>query len=185
MALTAGALVDVRWVSLCDASANEVELVLSVDGGLTFPVRLTASLPPCASEFRWRVPSLPATRARLAVRGGVKGHPETERLAFVSGQFAILSSGTEGLVRGAAEWWTLQALTELCAEDLLLADCLTGETPRITRALESPDLDDPDSLSAPPPVLPRSGRSSSGRSRLSRPLAPPPARHAAPIPLRM
>ena len=184
-ALTAGALVDVRWVPLCDASVDEVELVLSADGGLTFPVRLTASLPPCASEFRWRVPSLPATRARLAVRRGLKGHPETERLAFVSGEFAILSTGTEGLIRGPAEWWTLQALTELCAEDVLLEECVTGEAPRITRAIESPDLDDPDAFSALSLAPLRSGLSSSDRSRLTRPAAPPAIRCAAPIPLRL
>jgi len=121
--VTGGALVDARWIVDAEeaAGADEAELVLSLDGGRTFPVRISAGLSPGETSYRWRVPALPTEDARLALRIGVDGEREHERLVVVSDVFAISAGAADasGLVRGTLEWWTEQALTEPTVGDLL------------------------------------------------------------------
>ncbi len=144
--LAPGAIVEVRWASLCQpdgrrAERDEAEIILSLDGGLTFPVRVSSRLSPCETRFLWRVPMLATGRARLAVRSGTEGFGRTERIAFVTGDFRILSDldgRVQELYRRAAEWWTPPEATVLTAEDLfggamssaegrMLAACVTHE----------------------------------------------------------
>ncbi len=123
--LAPGSIVEVRWTSACTsvsgARADEAEVVLSLDGGLTFPIRVSNELPPCATRHLWRVPALATGRARLALRTGSEGLLRTERLRAVSGDFRILSDvdgRVQELYRRAAEWWTPPEATALTAEDL-------------------------------------------------------------------
>jgi hypothetical protein len=124
--LAPGAVVEVRWTSPCSAlrarDLDEAELVLSLDGGRTFPVRVTPELESCASRVVWTVPALPAEHARLALRAGAEERDATESIVFVSGDFRILSDPdgrVEQLRRRAAEWWTPSRPPAATAEDLL------------------------------------------------------------------
>lgn len=122
--LTPGSVVETRWHPL-DAGAaaerDEAELVLSLDGGRTFPVRVSSEMPPGASSYRWRVPALPAGSARLALRVGTGRERGRERIVLVSGAFTIASAPPEpqALSSGPEESWTEQALFERTPGDLL------------------------------------------------------------------
>jgi hypothetical protein len=87
--VTAGESVVLRWSSL-PADVDELEIVLSLDGGRTFPVRVSPELEAREGVYRWRVPDLPAGRARLMLRvGGKRG----ERTGALSPEFRIVHAG--------------------------------------------------------------------------------------------
>jgi hypothetical protein len=65
----------VCWADVPDPS-KELELLLSLDDGDRFPVRLTDELRPGTRSFTWQVPNLPAARARILVRFEDDGHEE-------------------------------------------------------------------------------------------------------------
>ena len=124
--LSPGAIVELRWSPVCRApehrDLDETELVLSLDGGTTFPIRVSPELNACASRYLWKVPSLPTAHARLGLRGGLEGRNPTETLAVVGSEFRILSEPdgrVEALRRHAAEWWATPEPVSLTAEDLL------------------------------------------------------------------
>ena len=101
--VTAGEWVVLRWRGL-PAEVEELEIVLSLDGGGCYHVRVSPELEAREAEYRWRVPDLPTARARLMLRVGgeageragafsrefrivhVKGAPRPE-LGFHEGQF--------------------------------------------------------------------------------------------------
>jgi hypothetical protein len=129
-ALAPGAVIEVRWASLCDVKSlsgtkreiDEAEVVLSLDGGRTFPIRVTPELSPCATHFLWTVPALPTVHARLAVRAGSEERDATETLEILSGDFRILQDPdgrVEKLRRHVNEWWIAPPPVALSAEDLL------------------------------------------------------------------
>lgn len=92
---------------------DEMELVLSLDDGATFPIRVVARLDAADGGTRWRVPSLPTERARLALRAGRDGEGGTEELVAVSESFAIAAcrfDAPEELFAVADEWRTRDAL---------------------------------------------------------------------------
>jgi hypothetical protein len=70
--VNAGELVEVRWTDL-DRDVEEFELLLSLDDGRHFSLRLTVMLDPRLRAYAWRVPNLPAEAARLRVRAGRRG----------------------------------------------------------------------------------------------------------------
>jgi hypothetical protein len=124
--LAPGSIVEVRWASLCGdlrhRGLDEAEIVLSLDGGRTFPIRVTPELSLCSTRFLWTVPSLPAAHARLAVRAGDDERDATETLEIVSADFGILpdpDGRVEQLRRRSAEWWTPSVPPAATAEDLL------------------------------------------------------------------
>jgi hypothetical protein len=124
--LSPGSVVELRWTSPCDdlrrRNLDEAELVLSLDGGRTFPVRVTPELNSCATRFVWTVPALPAAHARLALRAGAEERDASEALVAVSADFRILpdpDGRVEQLRRRAAEWWTPSRPPAATAEDLL------------------------------------------------------------------
>jgi hypothetical protein len=82
---------DVRELLIADAPtrAEEWEAFLSVDGGRSFPFRITPHLPIAERSFSWTVPLLPTASARIRLRSGVGG-VEQEWLA--PDRFAIGSS---------------------------------------------------------------------------------------------
>ncbi len=71
-----GEIVEIRWSGV-PAGADEVELLLSVDGGQHFSLRLTEELDSDSRSFLWRVPSLVTDNATLAIRMGVNGREIT------------------------------------------------------------------------------------------------------------
>jgi agmatine/peptidylarginine deiminase len=64
--LTPGSNVDIRWSADDDQSVSNVDILLSTDGGVTFPTVLAAAT---ADDglFTWTVPSTYTTQARLRV----------------------------------------------------------------------------------------------------------------------
>jgi len=116
--LEAGAMVSVSWTAGLGerADVDEMELVLSLDAGRSFPLRVTRRLSPDARSFVWRVPSLPTDRARLALRSGRQDDEESETIRILSGEFAIVAGGDvslEEVFRFAGEWWTREALESI------------------------------------------------------------------------
>ena len=93
--LDPGAKVEASWsVGASELEGkNEMELVLSLDGGATFPVRLTGRIQPGDRLVEWRVPALPTEHARIALRSGNDEEGETESVLFVSEAFSIASTG--------------------------------------------------------------------------------------------
>ncbi len=184
---SAGTTVEASWTAPCDRDReHEGELVLSLDDGRTFPIRLTGEMPACLSGHAWRVPDVATTRARLGLRRGRDGEPGEERVVLVSARFAIVAgAGPDGagLTRGAAEWWTREALAEFDAEDFL--DQSLGREPAWSeRRAAHGDAEEPDPGAFGPPAPSRIGARSA--------VAPSPAarREAAvpippPLPLRL
>jgi len=70
--LEAGTVVDVSWSGVPE-NAEEVELLLSLDGGRRVAVRLTEQFSPGAHSYAWRVPNISARRASLVLRMGIEG----------------------------------------------------------------------------------------------------------------
>jgi hypothetical protein len=102
--LQAGQLVEVRWTGV-PASAREIELVLSVDGGRTFPLRVTGELGPKSGSFFWRVPNLSSDQVSLALRVGIDG---TEAVIAAGPAFRVRPDPTPGktaLVWKSGEIW--------------------------------------------------------------------------------
>jgi hypothetical protein len=111
--LEPSAIVDVSWI-LDDSrlKATECELVLSLDGGATFPIRVTADLDPSTHRIAWRVPALATSQARLALRVGSDENPSEETLRLLSPPFVIVAAPQaplEELLPGRSEWRTREA----------------------------------------------------------------------------
>ena len=70
--LQGGAVVEVSWTGV-PASADEVELLLSLDGGRRVAVRLTEELSSGDRSYLWRVPNLSGRQAALVLRMGIEG----------------------------------------------------------------------------------------------------------------
>lgn len=98
--LQAGESVAVEWRDL-PAGVHEVELELSLDGGRW--VRISPELEAYEGRWRWRVPSMPTSHARLRLRAGGRTESgiETEEVAAVSAEFAIASEAASL----GTEWW--------------------------------------------------------------------------------
>lgn len=103
-AIGAGETLAIRWSALA-ADVDEMELLLSVDGGRSYPLRLTRQLDPRTGSFDWIVPNLPTDRARLRVRYGRQG---AENDAEPGGVFRIVGAPLHaaGVRYHAGEWWT-------------------------------------------------------------------------------
>src|SRR5262245_10402716 len=113
--LEPGTVVELSWrLDGAPSDAEESELVLSLDGGRTFPIRITGNLDPATRRTLWRVPALPTDQARVALRAGDDEEPAQETLALVSSAFAILASSQdaalEELFAVGSEWRTREAL---------------------------------------------------------------------------
>jgi len=110
--LRAGAWVEFTWDAIDLPTVDEMELVLSLDGGRTYPLRVTGRLDPATRTIAWRVPALPASRARIALRVGAGEADEEESIVSVGDEFAIVAEDRAALeelflVRG--EWRTREA----------------------------------------------------------------------------
>lgn len=96
--LSAGQWADVRWTAL-PPGVEEFEILLSVDDGASFVLRLTPQLDPAMGAYRWRVPNLPSKRARLRLRVGIE-HEEIE--GPLGRPFEIVAE--PGKAAAAAQW---------------------------------------------------------------------------------
>ena len=80
-ALVPGQQVRVEWKTLLphlDYSWCELEVYLSIDGGATFPFRITPQLDPRVTFFYWIVPNMPTNAAVLDIRFGCEAYyPES------------------------------------------------------------------------------------------------------------
>ena len=95
------------------AGRDEMEIVLSLDDGATFPIRVLDRLDPSDRAVSWRVPALPTGRARLALRAGETEAPDAEEIVAVSEPFTISCvrlGRLEELFAVADEWRTREAL---------------------------------------------------------------------------
>ncbi len=69
--LTPGDNVDIRWISDDDVSVSNIDILLSTNGGLTFPTTIVAATAPDGTHT-WTVPNLyaPHARVRIVARDG-------------------------------------------------------------------------------------------------------------------
>lgn len=79
-ALSAGDTVPIRWISDDDASVSNIDLLLSTDGGATWPTTITAATAD-DGDFSWTVPDVNTTQARIRVvardADGHTGHDDS------------------------------------------------------------------------------------------------------------
>lgn len=69
----AGEWAEVAWSAL-PGNVDEFEILLSLDDGASFTIRLTGQLDPGIGAYRWLVPNFPSAQARLQLRVGVDHH---------------------------------------------------------------------------------------------------------------
>jgi hypothetical protein len=167
--LEPGSLVEVTWsLEGLGPRDEEMELLLSLDGGTTFPIRVTVDLDRATRRILWRVPSLPSDRARLAIRSGAEGEPAAETIRLIGPAFSILASGSaalEELFAVRSEWRTREALGSAAVPS------------RESRRFGSPEeifSASPDDIAAqPPPRTASLPALTSDSPRAIAPLSPP------------
>jgi hypothetical protein len=71
-ALQSGTVVEVSWTRV-PSNADEVELLLSLDGGGRIALRLTEQLSSRDRSYLWHVPNLSSPRAAFVLRMGIEG----------------------------------------------------------------------------------------------------------------
>jgi len=86
-------------IATAPAGATEWEAFLSLDGGSSFPVRITPHLPIAERSFSWTVPSLPTAAARIRFRFGVRG---VEQEVVAPDRLAIAFSPAASSVSGSS-----------------------------------------------------------------------------------
>ncbi|HEX4439228.1 MAG TPA: hypothetical protein VH854_04100 [Thermoanaerobaculia bacterium] len=186
--LIAGSILEVRWTVSPEAlgGADEAELVLVLEGGPIRIVRLSSELSPRATSYRLRVPSIPATSARLALRVGSDCEGDHERLVVIGEPLAIASApdAPDDFVRGPAEWWTEQALFERSVRDLL-RESMDEEGERLVAPRGETEANRPSDVAepGPPPASARIDLTASAASLF--PSAPASAPAAVSSPLRL
>ena len=138
--LRAGTTTTLRFA--VNEEIEEMEVLLSLDGGETFPLRVTREMSEGTREVTWRVPNLPTTRARLALR---VGHGEgSEVIRSVSEEFTILAADTEPLEKirkFRGEWRAGEALDETPNTAPFDAPGLAGTTESIRALRHETDFD--------------------------------------------
>lgn len=94
--LTSGSLAEVAWEEVAlPAHAEEWEAFLSLDGGRSYPLRITPHLDLGLRRFWFEVPPYPSRDARILLRFGDEGAQESEieaphRFAIALGDLPIL-----------------------------------------------------------------------------------------------
>ncbi|HEY3569977.1 MAG TPA: hypothetical protein VGP73_18730 [Thermoanaerobaculia bacterium] len=98
--LTAGSTVELEWTPLAGlGEVEEWEAFLSLDGGRTYPVRITPHLDLDLRRVQWRVPDVATESARLLLRFGDERR-ETE--LELPHRFAIVPAPVPPPVAGLA-----------------------------------------------------------------------------------
>jgi len=151
--VSSGAMLEARWtLSPGDPRVgDEAELLLSLDGGLSFPLRVSREVLPESGRTAWRVPSFPSSHARLALRTGRSGEDESESVALVGAEFEIeltQRGPAEELFRGRSEWATRAAARDAGAAPPLSDGGWEG-APDLTRLPDSGPAIEPRPTAAP------------------------------------
>jgi hypothetical protein len=172
--LESGATVRVAWnlAETRDLQPDEMELVLSLDGGRVFPIRVTRDLAPETRSFAWRVPALPTAHAQLALRTGEGGNEEIE---LIGDEFSIeIEPGAplEPTTQVAGEWRTRDALDDRSEYPLSGPATLAGVPGTIGRIPQIPAV-----LTPKPSLAAHAGPRHHGRVELA---TSPPARPIGP-----
>jgi hypothetical protein len=154
--LEAGATARVAWdlPGWHGRGFGEMELVLSLDGGRTFPVRVTRDLDPSVRCLFFRVPALPTAHARLGLRAGDGAEPDAEEIVLVSDDFVIEAdpaSPLEPLASVRGEWRTREALESGAARAPADPRTVAAAEPVLDPARETP------TAAAPQPRPPAHG----------------------------
>lgn len=100
----AGQSVVVRWKAL-GPDVEELELLLSIDGGWTYPLRISPELAGAENRYVWRVPNLSARDARIRIRARID-HREVSGFSSVS--FSIVRNAAlppERWLFHESGWW--------------------------------------------------------------------------------
>lgn len=79
-----------KWPSYC-----EIELWLSLDGGLTYTIPVTPSIDPNATFFYWTVPNTPTNSAVLDIRFGCEPFYPEGFNPQVASTFVIANTGRQ------------------------------------------------------------------------------------------
>jgi hypothetical protein len=101
----AGEVIELRWHDL-PATVEELEILLSVDGGRHFALRVSPELEARERVYRWRVPNLATSDARLRIRMGTR---EGERETAPTRAFRIIAredAPIERILFHEGTWWT-------------------------------------------------------------------------------
>ena len=188
--LAAASTLEVVWAAPCAdrAGTSETELVLSLDGGLTFPVRVSSEMGACAKSFRWQVPALETAHARLALRAGNGEESESERLELVSEEFAIVvaeADEAEVLIQGAREMWTAQAVSGAGEEDLPSESMAGGAPERLVAPDVWTEISNPDPQGTSVPSDSGSSLAKTAPLSVATAARPPAGRATRPTPLRL
>jgi hypothetical protein len=163
---------------------DEMELVLSLDGGRTFSVRVTRDLPPETRSFAWRVPALPTAHAQLALRTGEHGNEEIE---LVGDEFSIeIGPGDpiEPTTQVGGEWRTGDALGDGSGHPLSLPASLAGAEGTIGRIPQIPAALMPKPPQAAVAGSRHHGRVEAATSPPARPIGPTLPRTPSAAPMR-
>lgn len=142
--VSGGARVAISWSE--PFPGTEAELLLSLDGGESFPLRVTPESAPDLGSLAFRVPNLPASRAVLALRTGEAGDEET--IGAVSAVFSIAAdpgAPAEPVVRRAGELATREAAL---GEPASFPVGLGSDLPTVSALTDL--LDPADTTGAPP-----------------------------------
>jgi hypothetical protein len=142
----AGDCVVIRWDHL--PGVDELEILLSVDGGRTYPLRVSPQLEGHETKHSWRVPNLGVSGARLRLRVHRGGH-EVELAP--SAPFDIVADPTRPgdlLLSHEGSWWD-----GLNAGPLMPGALQSGASPSLgaahaTELAEAPN-DDPSTSPTP------------------------------------
>ncbi|MFI5370661.1 MAG: hypothetical protein ACHQ52_03815 [Candidatus Eisenbacteria bacterium] len=100
----AGDQIELRWDAM--GRAEELELLLSLDGGRTWRLRVSPELPGSSTRYLWRVPNLASAGARVRLRVRID---EREIESAPSEPFVIECDPTRPLSRALVSeggWWS-------------------------------------------------------------------------------
>ena len=117
LALHAGDQVEIRWTTP-GPEVDELEIQLSLDGGRSWPLRVSPELDTRAGRWLWRVPNFSSGEARLRLRYDLAGR-ETEGES--TAPFTIESAGAREAGLGGGEsaevlegdWWSGERALDL------------------------------------------------------------------------
>ena len=170
-AVSVGQTLEIRWSGV-PATAEEIELVLSLDGGRSFHLRVSDRLEGRVETWRWRVPDLPTRSARLMLRMGDRAG---EHIVALSPTFEILSGGSVPRPDPGVREVLVCTGFDSCPLGPAEGSMLSPDAGRFEDASEKL----PGSVPGPEPDL---ARPPSARTRVAHSVALPLERHLTPRP---
>jgi hypothetical protein len=105
----AGDVVELAW-SRPAGDVEELEVVLSVDGGGRYAIRVTPELERARDHYTWKVPRLAAAHAHLCVRFG---REHDEQLSVPTPEFVIDRAPEAGTAPDLRTAWSLSSARPL------------------------------------------------------------------------